>query len=73
MRPRPFITGGVVCGAAVGWSLLADLGWPPPAAADDKGADRPAVTRREPSAGELRALVSHVPEAFRGGRSDADL
>ncbi|MBO0700442.1 MAG: hypothetical protein J2P46_18740 [Zavarzinella sp.] len=73
MRVSPFAIGSVLSAGAAALSVVAGLGWLPRAGADDKEADQPAVTRREPSEGEFRALVSHVPEPFRGGLSDADL
>ena len=73
MYVRPFALGAVLFTAAAVLSMVVSLGWPPPAAADDREANQPAIVRREPGAGELKALVGHLPEAFRGGLSDTDL
>jgi hypothetical protein len=70
---RPLAIGSVLFAGAAALSVVAGPGWLPPAGADDKKPDSPAVTRREPSAAELGLLVSHLPEAFRQGLSDADL
>jgi hypothetical protein len=70
MVTTPPVTRRTLLAALTGVCAVGVLTVRPPTAAGD---DVPAVTRREPNAGELTALVEHIRKELRGDQSDADL